>query len=207
MKYKMNTGLTPFFTGTYESQWEPREYDEAGQNEVETKYKHSDLMKSIAKVYAQHEPDILAILQESMPFIRGIDFTGDTYSPREYNFETDSLDYILHVNKGDLMKTVHGLKDDAKFSEYLRERYSTRDGFISFTPNNYDALLWQIETNGDEFHQSLAALMNYLEQGNATVSYYSGAYQEIEADVLEYWSCNGYGGLNYTVAEQGEVTV
>ena len=59
-------------------------------------------------------------------------------SPREYNFTTDKL--IINVEFR-LRALEHWcFKDKAeKFNKYLKENYSSYDGFISFTPNSIDA--------------------------------------------------------------------
>lgn len=59
-------------------------------------------------------------------------------SPREYNFETDKL--IVNVEFR-LRALEHWcLKDKPeKFNEYLKQNYSSYDGFISFIPNSIDA--------------------------------------------------------------------
>jgi len=59
-------------------------------------------------------------------------------SPREYNFETDKL--IVNVEFR-LRALEHWcLKDKPeKFNEYLKENYSSYDGFISFMPDSINA--------------------------------------------------------------------
>ena len=59
-------------------------------------------------------------------------------SPKEYNFTTDKL--IVNVEFR-LRALEHWcFKDKAEeFNKYLKENYSSYDGFISFTPNSIDA--------------------------------------------------------------------
>lgn len=58
-------------------------------------------------------------------------------SPKEYNFETDKLVVKIEFNKRALEQWCLKNKPD-KFNEYLKENYSSYDGFISFTPNSID---------------------------------------------------------------------
>lgn len=198
MKIPMNTGLTRFFSGTYYTEWDVHEYDDNCE-ELPVEYDFKDFMKSIALAYSYSEEYILAELQQRMPFIKGIKFPGTSASPREYNFQTDVLDYVLTISKREMNRFVKDLAGDEKFAAFLLEEYSSRDGFFSFTPNNYSNLEYFIRhSKEDGFHQSLAALMNYLDSEDNSDS---GAYKEIEEHVHEYWSCNGYAGLNYTVVE------
>lgn len=56
-------------------------------------------------------------------------------SPKYYNFETDKLVVKIEFNKRALEEWCLKSKPD-KFNEYLKENYSSRSGFISFTPDN-----------------------------------------------------------------------
>lgn len=58
-------------------------------------------------------------------------------SPRYYNFETDKLVINVEFNKKAL--ECWCLNDKAEdFNKYLKENYSSRDGFTSFTPDSID---------------------------------------------------------------------
>lgn len=59
-------------------------------------------------------------------------------SPKEYNFETDKLVVKIEFNKRALEKWCLKDKPD-KFNEYLKENYSSYDGFVSFTPDSINA--------------------------------------------------------------------
>lgn len=192
MKIKMNTGLIHLFSGTYGTEWEPRELDNNGE-ELPLKYDFGEMMKSIARCYDAHDTDIVAALAEHAPYISRIDFPGTSYSPREYNFQTDVLDFVLTVNAGKLRKALAALKDSEEFATFLHEHYSSRDGFWSHTPDNYDYLRSEILTHGNRFEQALSALTNFLCRD---------VLRDIETDVYEYWSCNGYCGLNYEIDQE-----
>jgi hypothetical protein len=56
-------------------------------------------------------------------------------SPREYNFTTDKLVCEVEVDLDKLKKYCYETERE-KFEEYLKENYSSYDGFISFVPNN-----------------------------------------------------------------------
>ncbi|MDO8611149.1 MAG: hypothetical protein Q7R95_11540, partial [bacterium] len=112
MQIKLNTNLVPIFSGTYETFWEVNECDDNG-NEVDINYNHQDLMKSIAGVYQENADYILSELK--CPFIKKLTFDGTFYSPREYNFSTDQLDFTIEVNKTQLIKTLNSLENDDYF--------------------------------------------------------------------------------------------
>ncbi len=191
MTIKLNTNLVPLFSGTYESIWEVCETDDNG-DELEVEYDFKDLLKSIAEVYHQNEKYILSEL--NCPFIKEIKFDGGFYSPREYNFKTDELDFTIEADKNEILEKLDSLKENPKFAEFLKEHYTSYDGFISFTPNNFSELREQIVNEGDEFTQSIGALIRFV-TGEADCP--NCLFQEIEEAIHEDWQGNGYGGLDY----------
>jgi hypothetical protein len=195
MKVILNTNLVPMFSGTYESLWDIYECDDDG-NELMVEYEHEELMKSIASAYRDHEAQILKDL--NCKFLRRIHFTGDTYSPREYNFSTDELDFEADVNMAELLRTVKSLEDNAKFQEFLHEHYTSYDGFMSFTPNNYRDFRDAIVKHGDDFEQALGSLIRF-KAGEETEPC---EFVSIEETVHEDWQGNGYGGLDYKIVEE-----
>lgn len=197
MKVQLNTNLIPLFTGTYESPyWEVREYDDGGE-EVGVDYDFKEFMASIVREYQGHEEYILSELGVS--FIKSIKFTGTFYSPAYYNFSTDTLDFELSINKTSMLQALATLESDPEFSKYLHDNYTSYDGFMSFTPNNYQDLAHEIKTGGQEFDQSLGALITYLAIQSGNIDADGGC--SIEAMIAEDWQGNGYNGLEYTVEE------
>lgn len=67
-------------------------------------------------------------------------------SPRFYNYRTDRL--VLSVNvDAELLKGYAYSSHPIEFESYLKENFTSYDGFISFVPNNLsDFLEWE-ETN------------------------------------------------------------
>lgn len=191
MKIKLNTSLVPFFTGCYENIWEVRETDDDG-NELEVEYDFKDMMKSIVEAYTNHEDEILRDLEVS--FIKSIKFTGGFYSPREYNFSTDNIDFEVEVDKKELNKTLDKLATDLEFRQFLTDNFSSRSGFISFTPDNYSEIVEQIETENDHLAQSVGAVIRYLATQETL--------DNIEEMVYDHWQGNGYGSLDYKIVNE-----
>ena len=194
MNLKTNTSLLPgIFGGTYESIWDIVEYDDDG-NELMTEYDFNDLMESIAHEYQNHSGEIMETI--SCPFIKTITFDGTYYNPREYNFATDSLDMTIEINDKLMIETAKSLIGNPKYEEFLKTNFSSRDGFISFTPDNGWEILAEIQNNGSEMTQSISALIrytsDYLRDGT---DYNSG----IEYSIYEDWSGNRYGEIPYEV--------
>jgi len=195
MQLQLNTNLIPIFSGTYETRWEVSEYNDNG-DEIEVDYKHDALMQSIAQEYQHNADHILSEL--NTPFIEKIVFDGTFFSPGEYNFQTDQLDFTVDIDKTKLLDTVNKLKDNKEFAQFLRDNYSSYDGFISFTPNNYQELYDAIIKNDEELEQAVSALITYLAKEN--IKHSGGC--SIEDMVYEDWQGNGYGGLDYSIINE-----
>lgn len=86
----------------------------------------------------------------------------DTYHPSYYNFETDNV--IFTFNYSDNLKTYlycHAEANKADFEYFLEKHYTSRDGFISFTPNNWGE--WLEGWNDDEWKCVSALLRFFIE--------------------------------------------
>ena len=61
-----------------------------------------------------------------------------TYHPKFYNFETDSV--AMNFCYSDCLKNwmLSSVINNGDFDKFLADNYTNRDGFISFTPNNWD---------------------------------------------------------------------
>lgn len=82
---------------------------------------------------------------------------GELYSPKYYNFDTDNIELIVNFDKFKLLDEIK--KDVNAFDSFLKENYSSYDGFCSFTANNFDE--WYIDYK-DEKETAIGALLTYL---------------------------------------------
>lgn len=96
-------------------------------------YDHAKILEGLAEscVNAMNDQDY-----GDMPFTVGE--VTSAYSPSAYNFETDSFtaDYELNVNRlihwARNREEWQGMKLEDAIDAYLRERYTSYDGFISY---------------------------------------------------------------------------
>lgn len=191
-KIELNTDLVRgLFSGTYNTAWEVHEYADNGDEQY-IEYDNKAFMQTIAQAYHGHEQAIIEAL--NIPFIKNIHFTGSFYSPREYNFATDSLDFTLTINRKAMLAVVEELATDEAFNAHLQEQYTSYDGFMSFTPNNYKELKQALVTRNNRYEQAIGALIQYLAWDILNTDEW---YASIEGAIHEDWSCNGYGGLDY----------
>jgi len=96
------------------------------------------------------------------------------------------------IDKRAMLKALDELANSQKFGKFLIDHYRSRDGFISFTPDNYKELQETILSEGNEFEQAIGASIRFTAKNNIN---------KIESEVLEDWLCNGYYGLDYKIEE------
>jgi hypothetical protein len=90
------------------------------------------------------------------------------HSPKSYNYTSDELYFDLVVNKNfnqminsDLLTKIE--LEHKELSEFLKEHYSSRPGFVSFMPNNIEDLSELLsDENGTDYDRGVAAYLNYL---------------------------------------------
>lgn len=111
-------------------------------------------------------------------------------SPKYYNFETDKLVVKIEFSKKALELWCFTTKAD-KFNEYLKEHYSSHDGFTSFISNNID------DFKHDYFFKYLT--FKDREQNNlynVMLEFYLECQIDFELDVNEqirYWQDENLG--------------
>jgi hypothetical protein len=99
---------------------------------------------------------------------------GELYSPRFYNFSTDQIETEVTYNKPQLLK--YAKENSVEFDEFLHKRYSSYDGFSSFTANNYSQWLDDYRENNV---QSIGAILTYV---------FHDIFEETQAAFIEH--CN-----------------
>ena len=115
--------------------------------------------EKVAKAYMEQlnsksDELIEALRIESIEKIKFSDFE----SPRAYNFSTDSALVTLTVNEffmEEMRKVMYD--NEEKVTEFLKSKYSSRDGFISHTSNNIEDVLKGIE---EDEERDMAAAIN-----------------------------------------------
>lgn len=83
--------------------------------------------------------------------------TGEIYSPKAYNFATDNIDLEVKYNKTKVRQYAKANRKE--FNQFLKERYSSYDGFHSHTANNFEQ--WLEDFNEDNV-QSIGAALTFI---------------------------------------------
>jgi hypothetical protein len=132
--------LFPGFYGTifeYDRESEDIEYYNE-ENDIELGYDdfdfdYSDYRNRICRAFVNRlEKEISELIPIKIEY-------QSISSPREYNFNNDSINVKVTVNLQNLIKLISDRKQAAV--QYFKERYTSRSGFISYHSNKiYDWL-------------------------------------------------------------------
>lgn len=116
--------------------------------------------KEIASIYI----DILeSVLSDALP--SDVDNSFELtyigmYHPRFYNFETDSIEFAFgYDNALKMWLAKYAVANKNDFGKWLHDNFTSRDGFYSFTPNNY--VEW-LEGYNENNTQCMSALLTYF---------------------------------------------
>jgi hypothetical protein len=137
----------PLFSGFYNSHWDEPCFD--GEEEIFdlpkgmyfeefidwTKY-HEHIAKEMCN-------EVQYLLSD---FVSDIEFEKIS-SPKYYNFENDSIHCEIDFNEEKVMEYLNENQD--AFSTYIKNNYTSRDGFISSYENNASEWLheWQNDSH------------------------------------------------------------
>lgn len=93
-------------------------------------------------------------IREVCPSAQFSDYS--VYMPRAYNFETDTLNFTLDISDADYQRMYDECINDPEFEEFLKDNYSSYDGFFSYMANNLE----DFETQKDFY--KVSAMLNFL---------------------------------------------
>lgn len=198
-KQKIKTFL-PVFSGFYNSIWEFDD-DSVLYNVNETRQEKRLLelenCENFDIDYKGYENEIAEksceVLKEKLSdFIESIEFEN-IYSPKEYNFSNDSINCIIEVKHNTIKDFIYKNKD--AFCKYLKEKYTSYDGFISSYSNEFSE--WKIYTSDfnwlDIDTHTLGAILQFIcnQLGIDNDALYSEVIENVYADnyLINYAEC------------------
>jgi len=139
---KIETWL-PIFPGFYGTLFEPDETDFLEENDVnydDIEFDNSEYEKDIAESCCNFLSD------ELKGFISGIAMQA-VCSPRYYNYGNDAINVEIQLTKANLEALrAYLVENRGSLSEYLKERYTSRSGFVSSYSPHY--AMWSEYTEG-----------------------------------------------------------
>ena len=112
-------------------------------------------------------------------------------SPREYNFANDNVDIQVTLTSDNITAIMKAVKDNwGKWGEYLKEKYTSYDGFSSFYSNNTED--WNIRESLQDGHK-LGAILQFLLLVDAGEEHDLDIYDDVTQDI--HLSCSNYEEL------------
>lgn len=141
MKHTYNNWSCKIFEGFYESNlynsdslyWITKNDIDEGYLK-ENQYYEIDNWEQFTKEIASYAVDELLNILPDRDIIQDMELK-DIYSPKYYNYETDSLIIDIKLNLRKLKQYCFRTKRDS-FNKYLKEHFTSCDGFISYISNN-----------------------------------------------------------------------
>lgn len=113
------------------------------------------------------------------------------YSPQFYNYGNDEFDFELKVSDNISQKILDELNNGMDdFFDYIKERFCSRDGFISLMPYTKERYIEAIQ--GKDLERSVAMLIMYLVECGA-MCYSLETYQrDFEDEMNDVCLLNGW---------------
>ena len=219
----MNTYETylPIFPGFYNTSYEPDELDLIYSINQERKEKglHEIDYNDLQIDYDNYENDVVTNFSDALQsilkdYVKSIKIQKIIH-PHYYNFKNDSVDVMMEVYPNKIQEFIYNHKE--LFIQFLKTRYTSRDGFISHYDNTFKN--WQEDTknfinysiNGhylgsilefifytlqDETKQNLSENLMYDVLENVYIDSYVENYDnvmnKIDDSLKEYLIINGY---------------
>lgn len=158
MNYKLNTGLLPIVdVCMYGGLLDPANIESA-YNDFE-RYNCEEDGTEFHYVDLDYDKFDMAVLEIAAGYIKGevmpilskygvknIQTLG-IYHPREYNFETDQLDFDIELSddfeeqmRENIVKFQK--EDDGRMQQYIDDHWKSYDGFWSYMPESFDEILY-----------------------------------------------------------------
>lgn len=138
----------PVFSGFYGTIWET-DNDEDRETEYINEQRQKKGLNDIErddiewdydgyrKAVAEGATDWIGLELHKLGMIDGYQFE-ELRSPREYNFANDAINIEFEISKKNVENIKAYLKkNETIFKEYIKEQYTSRDGFCSSYSNDY----------------------------------------------------------------------
>lgn len=106
---------------------------------------------------------------------------GEIYSPKYYNFSTDNLEFTVEYNKTKIINFAHNTAKS--FNKFLKENYTSYDGFLSYTSNNFND--WLKGFNNDN-EQEIGAILRFILEVSNSENHHDSFYQFAFESILFY---------------------
>lgn len=106
------------------------------------------------------------------------------HSPRFYNFETDRIECDITLDWDKLLVWVQ--ENCGAFNEYLHDNFTSRDGFTSFVPNNYNEFMHDL--HNDDFERLSQVVIEFYILQCLDIDSYEQDCIEIAGDLIREYT-------------------
>jgi len=182
---KTNTYL-PLFSGFYNSIWDNEDNELMELEYINDVRKENGLdpidIDELEFDYNTYELDICNQLTElvesklkELNLVRSIEFEN-LHSPKYYNYSTDSINCIIDPIPEAIADYLQKYREN--WTEYLREKYTSCDGFISHYDNFPDSEDWSLDNIINGEHQ-LGSFLQFTCENEDITEY--DLYYDVEA--------------------------
>ena len=181
----------PLFEGFYNSYLDLSENIEVGEGEDYTMNKEQldeiDWKKTnenVSKFYLNYFKDELSDFFKSIGVL-SLEFIK-VDSPKYYNYSTDKLVCNIEINKDVFVHELRKYNLD-NWEQFLKDNFTSYDGFISFYPNNPKEWTELIQQNFDIDNIIVETLLQfYLEQNEEFYKIKENLFIEISENTFEF---------------------
>ena len=106
-------------------------------------------------------------------------------SPKYYNYSNDSIECEIAPNMEAIKEYINKYQEE--WSQYLKDNYTSYDGFCSFHSNDYKSEEWELNTACKDYHK-LGAVLEFIAQNESIEEYdiYDSVIGNICIDILNY---------------------
>ena len=107
--------------------------------------------------------------------------------PRSFNFRDSWMAFDMEIDAAWVEDTFMSLMNDPDFKEYIEERFSSRDGFISYLPNNTEDLEEMLNPHNREYWKVVSELIHYFVDQDPSIE------EETTNQMIEdLWGCGDF---------------
>jgi hypothetical protein len=174
----MNTIKThlPIYSGNYGTIWEdaPREeYEVENINELRAEKNLKPIeFDDIEFDYETFYNELSELITNEVEFqlkdyVHSIKYLK-LNSPKYYNYSNDSIECEIAPNMEAIKEYIN--KHQKEWSQYLKDNYTSYDGFCSFHSNDYKSEEWELNTACKNYHK-LGAVLEFIAQNEDIEEY------------------------------------
>lgn len=185
---KVDTWL-PVFSGFYGTCWESDSMEEMEIQNINDNRKEKNLPSidydAIDWDYEGYRQDVCQSVTDAISGdLESLGMVHNTVyqklnSPREYNFANDSIDVQFILTGKNVANIKKYLKDHkTEFSKYLKERYTSYDGFFSHYSNAIEAWTGDLMGTLTDAHK-LGAVLNFILLNEEGPEYQRDVYESV----------------------------